>query len=630
MKKLTLLVAFFAILFSAKLTYAQSTIFVRAPSYVKIIPSSLPIELFVQPYTNACYLITASELAALTGTTITSFGIHLFYGNANSVASGTMSVYLQNTNDLTYSKGSSFSSCISGMSNVYLGPSFIAATTNSTDVINTLSAPFTYTGGGLYVAFSWTAGVSSTPISLYSYGAASTSFGVIKGQVAQTSALNTMSTTAYRPTFVFGVSNTATNEAGIDVLLAPGKVAEGLHASQVVQATVRNISINTLSNVPVSLSITGANSFTDTQIIPSIIPGTVRTVSFAAFTPTALGSNTLVVSIPNDQYAANNNLSWTQSVTCTEAGHGPPAGNYFEPVAFQGILAGKFNFGAASTMRTLRLAISSTGINDMVYGVLLDQNGTMIAYSNTMVVAPGMPGTFQTFTFTPPRVLLGNTDYYIGMGIPNPNLSTMGCVRYSDGVPGNRFGILPLAGGTFSVGRPAYYGIEPVLNGTITVSPTTSTICKDDQLLLTPSGASIYVWSNSTSNNLPALANGSLLVLPLADESYSINAFDAAGCNGKGSLFLKVDDCTGITKNSADARVELYPNPTVNNKTCIHGLEGINTLIVFNMLGEQVFKTTSNEATINIDLLGRPSGNYLVKLTDANNRIRTMKFIHRE
>ena len=86
--------------------------------------------------------------------------------------------------------------------------------------------------------------------------------------------------------------------------------------AQTIKAVITNNGSNTLTNLPVTLNITGVDTFTDTQTIPSLAGcGGQAIVTFAAFTPGALGSDTVTVSVPADDVAANNSLSKPLNIT---------------------------------------------------------------------------------------------------------------------------------------------------------------------------------------------------------------------------------------------------------------------------------------------------------------------------
>ena len=106
-------------------------------------------------YQRACALVLQSDLTNITsGTSITSFGYTLSAGASVPVA-GNFTVYLQNTTDITYLKGTNWSTAITGMTSVYASVMTIPASVGTASILVTLSTPFIYTGGGIYVATDW-------------------------------------------------------------------------------------------------------------------------------------------------------------------------------------------------------------------------------------------------------------------------------------------------------------------------------------------------------------------------------------------------------------------------------------------------------------------------------------------
>ncbi len=80
--------------------------------------------------------------------------------------------------------------------------------------------------------------------------------------------------------------------------------------AQTVKAVTTNKGALVQNNVPVTLNLTGANTFTNMQIVPSLVACTGQATStFATFTPTALGTNSVTASVPADDAPANNSLS---------------------------------------------------------------------------------------------------------------------------------------------------------------------------------------------------------------------------------------------------------------------------------------------------------------------------------
>ncbi|MBA3664726.1 MAG: T9SS type A sorting domain-containing protein [Bacteroidetes bacterium] len=80
--------------------------------------------------------------------------------------------------------------------------------------------------------------------------------------------------------------------------------------------------------------------------------------------------------------------------------------------------------------------------------------------------------------------------------------------------------------------------------------------------------------------------------------------------------------------NVSGYSLSVYPNPTVNGKTNVGGLEGTNLITVYNMLGQVIHTQTSDKELVTIDLSGQMSGNYLVRITNSNNQTKTVKIIN--
>lgn len=105
---------------------------------------------------RAVYLITAAEAAANGLTSGLSPGtIGWRYAAAPGVdATGTLIVYLQNTTDTTNTKSTTWDTAVSTMTVVHNSASTTLPNVAGTfDITLTGGSPFTYTGGGLYVAF---------------------------------------------------------------------------------------------------------------------------------------------------------------------------------------------------------------------------------------------------------------------------------------------------------------------------------------------------------------------------------------------------------------------------------------------------------------------------------------------
>src|SRR5688572_28770129 len=107
---------FLLIIFTAfcSLVYSQSTYIVEAPLNNNT-PSAqrAPNGTAAHAYMRGAFLVLQSELANIpSNTNLTTFGFTLFVGTAGTAATGNLTVYLENTTDITYLKGTTFSSIL--------------------------------------------------------------------------------------------------------------------------------------------------------------------------------------------------------------------------------------------------------------------------------------------------------------------------------------------------------------------------------------------------------------------------------------------------------------------------------------------------------------------------------------
>ena len=268
-------------------------------------------------FERSVYLIKATELAAAgytSGSSPTTIGWN--YQTGGTAGSAPLIVYMQNTADTTNLKSTTWATAITGMTMVHNATTALPAAAGPFDITLTGGSPFTYTGGGLYVAFDWgnyTGTLGTTTVVWCN------STGLVNGLLgaqSNTSAPTTLAASSFRPETRLNGAPTASNDAAVTAVMSFGELPFGLVPAQTTQAVITNNGANTLTNLSVTLNVTGADTFTDTQIIPSIAScGGQATVTFATFTPSALGNDTVTVSVPADDVTTNNSLSEPLNIT---------------------------------------------------------------------------------------------------------------------------------------------------------------------------------------------------------------------------------------------------------------------------------------------------------------------------
>ncbi len=93
-----------------------------------------------------------------------------------------------------------------------------------------------------------------------------------------------------------------------------GELPLGLAPAQVMGGVIKNNGALAQTNLPVTLRVTGVDSFFDTKMLASLAScNGVGVSTFAPFVPVALGTDTVTVSVPPDTAPANDNLSRPRS-----------------------------------------------------------------------------------------------------------------------------------------------------------------------------------------------------------------------------------------------------------------------------------------------------------------------------
>ena len=558
MKKITL--AIFAVVASISTGFSQVNVVTPVPSTVNASTSGRgPNGTVGHTVLNAQYNVSASDMTPVaTNTALTSFGFQLNSG-VSTAASGTITVFLQNSSSSTYTGGTTYSTA--GMTQVYSGLYTLPVGAGAANVDLTLPVAFPYTGGALNVAYQYTAAATNPTAAVYAAFSGGTAAIVGATGASSTVVAPTLGTTSFRPIFRLGAANTLTNEISVVTLNAPGKYPTTFGAPQVFTADIKNGSNVAKTNIGVGLSVTGVNTFTNAQVIASLAPGAVTTVTFAAMTSTTQGINTVSVGVLPDQNNSNNNLTVTQSVTCDYYAVNPPIGTYTAGIGFNtgsGIISTPFKTPNASTCIAVRLGISSdaNSVGNAASGVILNAAGVIMAQTNTVTISPAMLNNSVVFILTAPLPLTAGTQYYAG---------------YAQ--PANATGYFPVASTPATAAQMVY--ASPLAGGSV---------------------------------NLQTANLGYMLIEP---------------------AFTSTCGSVGVASQVANAPVvSIFPNPTVNGKTTIAGLEGTNTITVLNMLGQSVMTLTSSNEEVSIDLVSQPVGNYLVKVTNSSNLTKTVKIIN--
>lgn len=235
-----------------------------------------------------------------------------------------------------------------------------------------------------------------------------------------------------------------------EVILEVGTLSRLWSDQNNITAVIKNNGTDDQVNVTVELNITGANSETLTQVIPSLAAGASTTINFTASVGAA-GSQVVEVKVPDDEDNTNNAKQVAQEITCnTHAYTGTePIYDGFGFGAGTGIITARYQApGIPLQIKgvTVHLSNNSTNIGKSISGVLLDDVGNIIAESGSFYATAGDLNTnIQLNFFFPVRVNPGDI-VYAGVRQDEPNQAPVG-VALPAITPANRYFTFPETGG---------------------------------------------------------------------------------------------------------------------------------------------------------------------------------------
>ncbi|GAA4366704.1 hypothetical protein GCM10023185_38050 [Hymenobacter saemangeumensis] len=217
--------------------------------------------------------------------------------------------------------------------------------------------------------------------------------------------------------FTICVTSTPNNDLAVQSIQTLGTVSS--YASPVgVQVVIRNAGVAATTARNVTLTVSGATTYTSTQPVPAIAVGATAIVTFPAFPITAsTGTNTITVTLPADDAPANNTATTQQAVSSNMLSYTTPGTTTF---------AGGFGSNTAANA-TVYVRYTTNTTPTTVTAVTPTFAGTATASNNYEVVitdASGANGAPGMVLYTSParvRPLAGGADV-----VPIPNIAVSG------------------------------------------------------------------------------------------------------------------------------------------------------------------------------------------------------------
>ncbi|RZK94154.1 MAG: hypothetical protein EOO62_30985, partial [Hymenobacter sp.] len=150
------------------------------------------------------------------------------------------------------------------------------------------------------------------------------------------------------------------NDVAIRAVYTLNKAATLGSFPQGVRVYIANVGTTAQTNLPVTLTVTGANSFTYTGTLANLAAGAAGYLTLTNLPNTFVaGTNTVTVSVPADNNNYNNSASVEQLVSTNTMSYLEPSrvldGGGFSYGAVNGLLANKFTVGAVSYLGSATL-----------------------------------------------------------------------------------------------------------------------------------------------------------------------------------------------------------------------------------------------------------------------------------
>ena len=217
------------------------------------------------------------------------------------------------------------------------------------------------------------------------------------------------------------------NDLLVSEIYAMGEASLFHSNPQTISVNIKNSGIIDLANIPVTLNISGANTFTDTQYISGLNSGDSISVSFSDFNAVSNGVTTITVTLPDDQCNDNNTKTWTQNTNdyiCNYSSSETATNGYGYLQGDEGVFYAKYHVSGSTKINSVKAFIYNyaSNIGNGVYCLVLNSSGTVVGQSDTYIIQSDSMGMWHTFPIqTPPTV----TDdyYYVGLAVPSGNVT---------------------------------------------------------------------------------------------------------------------------------------------------------------------------------------------------------------
>ncbi len=144
---------------------------------------------------------------------------------------------------------------------------------------------------------------------------------------------------------------------------------------------------------------------------------------------------------------------------------------------------------------------------------------------------------------------------------------------------------------------------------TLTVSSSNDSICNGNSATLTAVGNSTsYLWSANAGSAITSTVS----VSPTSNTSYTVTGM-LASCPNKKTINIVVKNCIGINQITGIINaLTVYPNPA-NNSISIQSSTELGLIIIYNSLGEIIYKDKTTNTLQQIDISKQTPGIFILQ-----------------
>ena len=357
------------------------------------------------------FIIPASELQGIPiGTVIDELGVNL-QAAGTGAASGNLQFYLENTTDVVNNKSANWTIATASMTSVYNGPFSIPSAVGPADF--PITTAFTYTGGGLYIAYDYLGSVFGTAPAFYWVNTELDSSCMSASTMTTTPSDSVNSVTSSRPEIRFTFVNPFTNNLEVSVIEPELGVSNAyLTDDNDIHVEITNIGTQGVTSAVVTLELIGSVVYTTNQTITALGSNASQIITFTNVPNGDSPGQIIQVTVPTDQQTFNDTLQYFHTISCDSISY-TDYGIATSSVGYntgQGILGVRYdisnNLPVNVTSIDFRVGNNAASPGNTIKGVLLNSTGAIVDSTLPYTILAGDLGQPKSLP-----LLNGNVNY---------------------------------------------------------------------------------------------------------------------------------------------------------------------------------------------------------------------------